>query len=413
MPRILCITSNLPRWQGDSTTPFVLHLAQDLSALGWQVDLLAPHAPGAQTRERLGGVPVERFRYLWPDSAQTICYQGGALINLRRDPLNRLKLPALVGMEVMAVARRVLTRPYDLIHSHWILPQGFAGEIAATLRGRPHVVTVHGGDLFGLKGAVLERFKRSVLERAEAVTVNSSYTESGVRRIAPAIRRLARIPMGVSVDPLTAEQRARSQTLRTRFRVGAGPLILFVGRLVEEKGVADLLEATALLAHELPDLRLILVGEGQDRPDLEQQAAALGVSERTGFLGWVEPEEVPAYLAAADCLVGPSRTATDGWQEAQGLAFAEAMAAGVPVIATRHGGIPDTVIHEETGLLVPERNPTAIAAAIRRLHQDPALARRLAEAGTNHARSRLSRESSAAAFADLFAGLVARREGGR
>ena len=78
--RILCLTSNFPRWEGDSTTPFVLHLAQDLQALGWRVDVLAPHAPGAAVRETLGGVRVERFRYLWPERLETVCYRGGALI---------------------------------------------------------------------------------------------------------------------------------------------------------------------------------------------------------------------------------------------------------------------------------------------------------------------------------------------
>lgn len=76
--RILCVTSNFPRWAGDSTTPFVLHLAQDLQEYGWTVDVLAPHAPGAAKKEELGGVSVKRFRYFWPEASENICYQGGA-----------------------------------------------------------------------------------------------------------------------------------------------------------------------------------------------------------------------------------------------------------------------------------------------------------------------------------------------
>ncbi len=109
--RILSVTSTFPRWRGDSTAPFVLHLAQDLQALGWQVDVLAPHAPGAATAEVLDGVSVERFRYLWAASQQTVCDQGGALANLRRRPLERLKLPALVAAELIAVAHRLATPP--------------------------------------------------------------------------------------------------------------------------------------------------------------------------------------------------------------------------------------------------------------------------------------------------------------
>lgn len=87
--RILVVTSNFPRWQGDSTTPFVLHLAQDLQNLGWHVDVLAPHSPGSARREVIEGVTAERFRYLWPTRLQTVCYQGGALINLRLSPRSK------------------------------------------------------------------------------------------------------------------------------------------------------------------------------------------------------------------------------------------------------------------------------------------------------------------------------------
>ena len=146
--RVLLVTSNFPRWQGDATTPFVLNLAQDLQDVGWQVDVLAPHAPGALIRERLGGLEVERFRYLWPESLESVCYQGGALVNLRQKRSNFLKLPALVLSEWLAVVRRLRTGRYDLLNSHWILPQGFTGTLAARLLGVPHVLTVHGGDVF-------------------------------------------------------------------------------------------------------------------------------------------------------------------------------------------------------------------------------------------------------------------------
>jgi glycosyltransferase involved in cell wall biosynthesis len=404
--RILCITSNFPRWEGDSTTPFVLHLAQDLTALGWELEVLAPHAPGAALQGRQDGIAVERFRYLWPERAQSVCYGGGALVNLRRSPLNRLKLPALVAAELAAVSARVRSRPYDLVHSHWILPQGLAGLLATRKRPIPHVVTAHGSDVFALKGALTTRLKRAVLANADAVTVNSSFTEAGVRRIAPSIRRLESIPMGVDTRPLTSTQRQRATELRAAHRVGAGPLVLFLGRLVEEKGVADLLAALAMLGEQLPDTRALVVGEGQDRAALERLSADLGLAARVHFAGWAEPAEVPAYLAAADCLVGPSRRARDGTEEAQGLVYAEAMAAGTPVIATGIGGIPDTVIDGETGLLVPERAPAEIAAAVRRLSTDRGLALRLASRAGDRVRLHFSRRASAAAFSRLFESLI-------
>ena len=408
--RVLCVTSNFPRWAGDSTTPFVLHLAQDLQALGWQVDVLAPHAPRAATYEAISGVRVERFRYLWPESAQSVCYQGGALVNLRKKPLNKLKLPALVGAETLAIATRLRRQRYDLLHSHWILPQGFAGRIARLAAPLPHVLTVHGGDIFGLRGRLMGRFKRLALWGADAVTVNSSVTGKAVLDLAGRLPRVERIPMGVAVAPAGAREQALAGELRATYRRGNGPLLLFVGRIVEEKGIEDLLHATRLLSDSHPDLHTLIVGEGQDRPDMERMATEIGVAERTSFIGWVDPADVPAYMRAADMFVGPSRTGRDGWIEAQGLTFLEAMGAGIPVVATRSGGIVDAVIDGETGLVVDERAPEQIARAVERLVADPTFAQRLAATGAARVRREFSREASAARFSELFSALRAERQ---
>ncbi len=190
-------------------------------------------------------------------------------------------------------------------------------------------------------------------------------------------------------------------------------MLVFVGRLVEEKGLSDLIRAVALLAAELPDATVMILGDGQERADMEALASRLDVSDRVHFLGWVESEEVPAYLAAAEIFVGPSKRAANGWVEAQGLTFVEAMLARTPVIATRSGGIPDTVRHEDTGLLVPEGRPDEIAAAIRRLGADPPLASRLKDSGYALAIRDFTRERAANRFAVLLDGALLNSKGKR
>lgn len=401
--RVLMLTSNFPRWAGDSTTPFVLHLAQDLQELGWGVDVLAPHAPGAALRETIGGVQVERFRYLWPERAQTVCYQGGALVNLRRNPWNHAKLPPLLAAELFAAVRRLRARRYDILHSHWILPQGFVGALAAKASGTPHVATVHGSDAFALSGAVLAKFKRFVLRAADAVTVNSSATESKIRRIAPGLEDLVLIPMGVArAEP----DKPMAQELRLRYRRGAGPLILFVGRLVEQKGLEDLLRAVDALRRDALDVTAIIAGEGQDRESFEDLSGRLGLADRVHFVGWVPAANLPAYYAAADVFVGPSRTAANGAVEAQGLTFLEAMMAGTPVVATKLGGIVDAVRDGETGILVDERTPGQIAAAVLRLCRDAELRCRLVSSGHRLVAERFTRRASSERFSDLYEWLV-------
>lgn len=404
--RVLCVTSNLPRWVGDSTTPFVLNLAEDLQELGWEIDLLAPHAPGAMLEEQLNGVHVERFRYFWPDKLQTVCYQGGALINLRKKRLNYFKLPALLGAEFVAVAQRLFRHRYDVIHSHWILPQGFIGMLARSFRSVPHVVTVHGGDVFGLRGMAMEWAKAVTLRNASAVTVNSDFTAQAVNKLAPGLDHTYRIPMGVSTLELDTQFVTHAAKIQASYRVGAGPLVVFVGRIVDEKGVEDLLRAVALLRQDCPDTRALIVGDGQDRSSMEELTESLNIGDRVEFVGWVDPSEVRAYFAAADIFVAPSRRAVDGWVEALGLTVLEAMVARVPVIATGLGGVTDSVVHEETGLLIDERSPDQLADAIRRLMADPRLAESMVERAYTRAFENSSRLKSAMTFSELFLRLM-------
>lgn len=397
------MTSNFPRWTGDSTTPFVLHLVQDLQRLGWAIDVLAPHAPGTASHENLDEVYVERFRYLWPSSLETVCYGGGALINLRERRSNLLKVPLLVGAELAAVMWRLARRHYDLVNSHWVLPQGLVAMMTARPLRIPHVATVHGGDVFALRGRAMRALKRFAFHRADAVTVNSSATEKAVLEIAPRARHVHRIPMGVSTNARPTPGVAAE--LRARYRRDRGPMIVFVGRLVDEKGVEDLIQAVKLLLPGWPDIGALIVGEGQHRSAFERLRRELGLEDRIHFVGWVSPNLVPNYLAAGDIFVAPSRHAPDGWIEAQGLTVIEAMSTGIPVVATEVGGLVDIVRHEETGLLVPQRSPRQIAAAVERLARDPSLRHRLRKGGLRLARI-FSRESTAERFSSVFGSLI-------
>lgn len=392
--RILCVTSNFPRWKGDTTPEFVLQLAQDLQALDWQVDVLAPHAAGAARSEELHGIHVERFRYFWPQSEQTICYGGGALANLRNNPIDRLKLPALVLGEWAGLVRRLRQGNYDLIHSHWILPQGFVGALASRMTKTPHVATVHGSDVLALKGPVIDRFKRFAIENADAVTANSSATRLAAKTLGPAVKTIRTIPMGVS-EP-AADNPGKRKNLRAQYRRPRGPLLVFAGRVVIEKGIEELISAVKLLTETLPDVTALIVGDGPDRQAAEHDVKRKNLQDRVSFAGWVPPEELPDYFGAADMVVGPS------WFEAQGLVFAEAMLANRPVIATDVGGVSDTVRHDDTGILIPAKSPRGIVEAVERLHRDPELAAQLAAAGRSHVRANLMRPQTAQAFSDLF-----------
>lgn len=148
------------------------------------------------------------------------------------------------------------------------------------------------------------------------------------------------------------------------------------------------------------------MGEGQDKTAFEELTHQLDLSGQIHFTGWISPKLIPSYMAAGDIFIGPSRTSVDGWIEAQGLTFLEAMAARTPVIATRMGGIIDTVKHKKTGLLVDERSPDQISSAVIKLTEDETLKNKIISNGYSLSSTFFSRAYSARSFSMLFEDLI-------
>jgi glycosyltransferase involved in cell wall biosynthesis len=170
--------------------------------------------------------------------------------------------------------------------------------------------------------------------------------------------------------------------------------VLCVAALFERKGIDVLLRALSSLSDEEPVPRVWIVGDGPERPRLERLAARLGVDDRVRFLG--RRDDVADLLTACDVYVQPSR------HEGLGVAALEAMAAGRPVVASRTGGLAESVVHERTGLLVPAEDPAALAESLARLLEDPALRKRLGSAGPERVTKAYSPGAMVEAYAQLY-----------
>ena len=386
--RILFLSSSAPRFPGDATAPFILNMARDLCDLGWRVDILAPHAPGLKKEELIDGVTIRRFQYLWPAAWQTLCYGGGAAVNLKRNGLNALAVPAFVLAELLAGLAFLRRERPALIHSHWVVPQGVVGQVLA-LFGARHVISVHGADVYGLRGRPMRALKRWSLRRSDHVIANSTSTKAEVEALCRP-KALSVIPTGTT--PFVG--RAPAAAARGAFVGPDTAIVLFVGRLIEEKGARYLIEAMPqILAQRRA--KLLIVGDGPRRAELASLVRELRLQNDCDLIGPVPHARIYDYFSVADVFVGPSIHIPGEWTEAQGNTFVEALFAGVPVVASRVGGIPDAIIHERTGLLVDERAPEQIAQAVLRILADERLASTLREAGYRHAAENFSRLKSA------------------
>jgi glycosyltransferase involved in cell wall biosynthesis len=224
----------------------------------------------------------------------------------------------------------------------------------------------HAGDWVGLR-----RLKYSCPDRIIAVScaVREVLLRDGVEA-----RKIAVVREGIDVERI---ERApdRSQEVRQMLGIRAGERIAAnVAALVAHKGQRYLVAAVPAIRAARPDARVVIFGEGELRGELEAQARELGLGDALLLAGFRPPQEIPSILKAIDVFVLSSV------EEGLGTSLFDAMAAGAPIVATRAGGIPEIVREGETGLLVPPRDPGALAEAVVRLLNDATLSRRLAEA---------------------------------
>ncbi|HEX8203809.1 MAG TPA: glycosyltransferase [Isosphaeraceae bacterium] len=336
------------------------------------------------------GLPRERFRVevaaltrLGP-LAEELAAAGLPVTPLNKrhkaDPFALSRLVALLR------ARRV-----DVLQT-WLFAAHAYGRLAARRAGVPVVVAAEMAvDLWKTRAHLA--VDRALARWTDRVVGNSRAVVDFYRAAGLPADRLACIPSGIGPEgPPAVDPGA----VRGELGLPAdAPLVLFVGRLAAQKGVADLLAALDLLQHVRPDLRTLIVGAGPLRGRLEETARAFGLlGGAVRFLG--HRADVPRLLAAADLLVLPSL------YEGLPNAVLEAMRAGKPVVATAAPGTTEVVVAGRTGLLVPVHAPPALAQAIRTVLDDPALARRLGEAGRARVEAEFGAETMVARFAALY-----------
>lgn len=402
MARLLLINYEFPPLGGGAANA-TDNTARELAALGEEV-LVLTSAFGDLPRveRRADGVEIRRIPTL----------------RRRRDRSSVVEMLAFLASSLVMAPLIAARWRADATIAYFGLPCGPAAWMVKALSGVPYVVSLRGGDVPGFQYDGISLYHRLagpvigwLWRRSSAVVANSDGLAGLARRFAPD-QPIAIIPNGVdaarfspadagpadpkTVDPKTADGGNAGDRLS----------LLFVGRVVRQKGLDVLFEALASLpAGTRSRIGLTIVGDGPARPELEAQAARLALSERIAFRGWLGRDELPAAYRAADAFVFPSR------DEGMPNVVLEAMAAGLPVVATRIAGSRDLVVEEETGLMLDADDTPALAAALARLAEDPALRRRLGEGGRRRVVEHFSWRAVAAAYRDLM--LAGRASTGR
>jgi glycosyltransferase involved in cell wall biosynthesis len=370
--RLLFVNYEFPPLGGGAAYASIA-TARELVSMGHQVDFLTTASRGKTVTEAIDGVRVHRVR----------SYRRGVH---ESSVLGALSFVALAARHLRLLARE---NHYDAYHYYFGLPTALLSRVPGAHRHRPYLVSLRGSDVPGYDPALawLHRLMWPITRRiwrdAYWVVANSR-----------ALRALALLSAPRLSIEVIANGAAESAVIPSSRRTGTQLRVLTVSRLIVRKGLDTLISALARV--QRPDLFLDIAGDGPIRASLERLAVSIGVADRVRFHGFLDARALARLRAQADIFVLASVA------ESCSMALLEAMAAGLPLIATRVGGTIELVEHGYNGLLVDAHNADALGAALETLAGDPAQRERFAEANRRLVRERFSWNSIARQYESLF-----------
>jgi L-malate glycosyltransferase len=293
------------------------------------------------------------------------------------------------------LAQYIRKNRIQIVHSYGFYSNVFAVP-TAWLAGKSFVVASI-RDTGDVLTSAQRRVQRMVCRLADCVLVNAEAIRDTLVEQGYAPGKIIVIRNGITLAKFG--KRHRNSVLREELALPlSAPLVVVFSRLNQMKGIQYFLDAAVVLAGRFPDVRFLVVGDGESRKELEEYACRLGLGQRTVFTGF--RSDVPELLSEAAVSVLPSLS------EGLSNSLLESMASGVPVVATRVGGNPEVIEDEVTGLLVPLRDSAALAAAVGRVLEDKALAASFAQAGIRRVAELFSMERSVRETEHLYQRLV-------
>jgi glycosyltransferase involved in cell wall biosynthesis len=387
--KLLVVASTFPASESDPVPAFVRDQLIALKRLrpDLEISVLAPHDARSRTasHKRRELYDEYRFHYFWPFAAETLAGRG-IMPALEANPLKYLLIPFLFIGEFAALLRLSRRLRPDVIYAHWFTPQGVIASWVSRMTGTPFVFTTHTSDVDVWRRIpwIGRHVVRGSVGRARAFTAVSRRSMRKLQdffssRQWELVRKKGSIiPMGVAL-PEPRFPQATEPTGET--------VILFLGRLVEKKGVQFLLPAYAAVRHEIGRSSLVIAGDGPMLGRLIAQATELGLREYVRFVGFVSGAEKSNMLQLADIFVVPSIVTESGDAEGLPVSLMEALAYGKICIATAESGADEILTSGQDGFVIPEKNVAALSSSlVEAAGLDPALRKRMEAAARITAR---------------------------
>ncbi len=413
------LTHNYPRFHGDFSGTFVAALCREFVQQQQQVTVWAPYdrdyrqttpttattttaTTTTATTTPTPPIDLRLYRYIWPERLHQLGYMRSMQADLALRSDGYLLGPNMVAAGLYKVLREVKRLRPDVLHAHWLLPNGFIGAVASKITGVPLVISVPGSDAqIAHANPLFRRCARFAMRQASLMTANSADLRDAVAALDPTV--LAKFQLIVyGTDPqalrpdATGVATLRNDLLSHHEQPPAAPtltvsdtdpfLVLCVGRMVYKKGFDTFIRALAEPPLRTRNILGVMIGEGDQKAAWQALAASLGISDRLRWIGNVPTDQICRYYNACDLLINPAvRKPVDGLN----VCVLDAMSCGKPVVGSTVAGNPLAIVDGETGLLVPEADPAALAAALARLADDPMLVGQMGRAARERIESTL------------------------
>ncbi|MDR0516551.1 MAG: glycosyltransferase family 4 protein [Fibromonadaceae bacterium] len=387
---VLVITSVYPRFDGDQEVPWLRASLLHLKNAGFKPVVVAPSHRACPSKN-IDGIKVRRFRYA-PAKYEILTHDEGAPSKMAKNPLLQLlAIPYIISGSILTLRLCFKFKP-GIIHAHWPFPHGFMVFFAKIFYRVPVVLNFHGAEILLMrKKKWIKPFLKFFIKHANLIFANSSFTAKKIKEVYN--KNVEISPYGTTFE----SSHALLPSSRHKFA------ILFVGRHIERKGIEYLIKAAASLDSEKFQVRI--AGAGDLTEKLKEQAER-EAPKQIVFLGKMPKEDLAREYQNASCFVLPAVVDSKGDTEGLGVVLIEAAEYGLPLIASDVGGIGDVVIHKKTGLLVPEKNPDALAGAIKELSENAGLQKALVLGASEHIKQNFSWDAIIKKQLELYGGIL-------
>jgi glycosyltransferase involved in cell wall biosynthesis len=378
--KILHIVTAFPRDEKDIITPWLIEMLRHYEKHGLEAEIFTSSYKGLGD-QIVHDLPVHRFRYFFK-RWENLTHEETTPDRMKRSVLYKIMPAFYIIGGIIGLIRLLNREQYHAVHVHWPLPHAIFGWVAKTFFGMPLVTTFYGVELRWVKRSMplLKGFLSWSARISDKVVAISNYT-------AREIKELVDIPVEVIPYTISLPENVEFSNPRS-----SPSIILSVSRLVERKGIIYLIDALKYLPEEL-NIHLVIIGEGPERDRLKERALTQSLGQKVSMPGWVSETELADAYRNASVFVLPAIIDSKGDTEGLGVVLLEAMNYKVPVIGSNLGGITDIIIDQGTGLLVPPKDPKALAESLARILTDNHLRTKVTENAYQHLKHNFSWDS--------------------